>query len=140
MPSDRVRLSSMAHGGGCGCKISPAVLSSLLADMPKAQPPLKRRADVFGQDHLLGRIAGDLRRWRRNRQESRGLVGVAFENGGARDLSAIINAIGPGQIHGESGGMRLLRSIITPLSQRKARQLKLASHETPTTWPLALMS
>ena len=38
MPSDRVRLSSMAHGGGCGCKISPAVLSSLLADMPKTQP------------------------------------------------------------------------------------------------------
>jgi selenide, water dikinase len=38
MPSDRVRLSSMAHGGGCGCKISPAVLSSLLADTPKAQP------------------------------------------------------------------------------------------------------
>ena len=38
MPSDRVRLSSMAHGGGCGCKISPAILSSLLADMPKAQP------------------------------------------------------------------------------------------------------
>ena len=37
MPSDRVRLSSMAHGGGCGCKISPAILSSLLADMPKAQ-------------------------------------------------------------------------------------------------------
>ena len=38
MPSDRVRLSSMAHGGGCGCKISPAVLSSLLAGTPKAQP------------------------------------------------------------------------------------------------------
>ena len=37
MPSDRVRLSSMAHGGGCGCKISPAILSSLLADMPQAQ-------------------------------------------------------------------------------------------------------
>ncbi|MGB9164836.1 MAG: AIR synthase related protein, partial [Rhodomicrobium sp.] len=37
MPSDRVRLSSMAHGGGCGCKISPAILSSLLADMPKEQ-------------------------------------------------------------------------------------------------------
>src|SRR6516164_3801225 len=38
MPSDRVRLSNMAHGGGCGCKISPAVLSSLLAGTPKAQP------------------------------------------------------------------------------------------------------
>src|SRR5262249_42967506 len=29
---------SMAHGGGCGCKLSPAVLSALLANMPKAQP------------------------------------------------------------------------------------------------------
>lgn len=38
MPSDQVRLSSMAHGGGCGCKLSPAVLSALLADMPKTQP------------------------------------------------------------------------------------------------------
>ncbi len=38
MASDQVRLSSMAHGGGCGCKLSPAVLSALLADMPKAQP------------------------------------------------------------------------------------------------------
>jgi selenide,water dikinase len=28
----------MAHGGGCGCKLSPAVLSTLLANMPKAHP------------------------------------------------------------------------------------------------------
>jgi selenophosphate synthase len=34
----QVRLSNMAHGGGCGCKLSPAVLSSLLAETPKAQP------------------------------------------------------------------------------------------------------
>ncbi len=38
MSSDRIRLSSMAHGGGCGCKLSPAVLSALLADMHKTQP------------------------------------------------------------------------------------------------------
>ncbi len=38
MASDQVRLSSMAHGGGCGCKLSPGVLSALLADMPKVQP------------------------------------------------------------------------------------------------------
>jgi selenide, water dikinase len=37
MSSDQVRLSSMAHGGGCGCKLSPAVLSALLANMPKAK-------------------------------------------------------------------------------------------------------
>ncbi len=38
MSPDQVRLSSMAHGGGCGCKLSPAVLSALLANMPAAQP------------------------------------------------------------------------------------------------------
>ncbi len=38
MSVDKIRLSSMAHGGGCGCKLSPGVLSALLADMPKAQP------------------------------------------------------------------------------------------------------
>jgi selenide,water dikinase len=38
MSSDPVRLSSMAHGGGCGCKLSPAVLSTLLSHMSEAQP------------------------------------------------------------------------------------------------------
>jgi len=32
-----VRLTSLAHGGGCGCKLSPAVLRTLLAGMPAAQ-------------------------------------------------------------------------------------------------------
>lgn len=31
------RLTSLAHGGGCGCKLSPAVLRQLLADMPAMQ-------------------------------------------------------------------------------------------------------
>jgi selenide,water dikinase len=30
------RLTSLAHGGGCGCKLSPAVLRDILADMPLA--------------------------------------------------------------------------------------------------------
>ncbi len=38
MSADQIRLSSMAHGGGCGCKLSPGVLSALLANMPKVQP------------------------------------------------------------------------------------------------------
>jgi selenide, water dikinase len=33
-----LRLTSFAHGGGCGCKLSPAVLQSLLAEMPKSHP------------------------------------------------------------------------------------------------------
>src|SRR5690554_6498956 len=28
------RLTSLSHGGGCGCKIAPAVLSELLKNMP----------------------------------------------------------------------------------------------------------
>jgi selenide,water dikinase len=34
--TDAVRLTSLAHGGGCGCKIAPAVLQKILADMPAA--------------------------------------------------------------------------------------------------------
>jgi selenide,water dikinase len=33
-----VRLTSLAHGGGCGCKLAPSVLQTLLADQPLAQP------------------------------------------------------------------------------------------------------
>jgi selenide, water dikinase len=33
-----VRLTSLAHGGGCGCKLAPSVLHQLLADQPSAQP------------------------------------------------------------------------------------------------------
>ncbi len=33
-----VRLTSLAHGGGCGCKLAPSVLKELLADQPAAQP------------------------------------------------------------------------------------------------------
>ena len=30
-----IRLTDLAHGGGCGCKIAPSVLSQMLATMPK---------------------------------------------------------------------------------------------------------
>jgi selenide,water dikinase len=33
-----VRLTSLAHGGGCGCKLAPSVLQQLLADQPLATP------------------------------------------------------------------------------------------------------
>jgi selenide,water dikinase len=32
------RLTSLAHGGGCGCKLAPAVLREILARMPQAGP------------------------------------------------------------------------------------------------------
>jgi selenide, water dikinase len=33
-----LRLTALAHGGGCGCKLSPAVLRQLLAEQPAAAP------------------------------------------------------------------------------------------------------
>ncbi len=33
-----VRLTSLAHGGGCGCKLAPSVLQNLLVDQPKTSP------------------------------------------------------------------------------------------------------
>ena len=33
-----IKLTSLAHGGGCGCKLAPSVLQQLLADQPVAAP------------------------------------------------------------------------------------------------------
>ena len=33
-----IRLTDLAHGGGCGCKLAPSVLSSILTKMPAAAP------------------------------------------------------------------------------------------------------
>ena len=38
MDAPNIRLTSLAHGGGCGCKLAPSVLQQLLADQPAAQP------------------------------------------------------------------------------------------------------
>ncbi|QSA96159.1 selenide, water dikinase SelD [Methylococcus sp. EFPC2] len=33
-----IRLTTLSHGGGCGCKIAPAVLTQMLAKLPLAAP------------------------------------------------------------------------------------------------------
>ena len=38
MTSSRPRLTEMAHGGGCGCKLAPAVLQDILKKMPLPIP------------------------------------------------------------------------------------------------------
>lgn len=38
MTPESPKLTSLAHGGGCGCKIAPGVLSDLLADLPSMAP------------------------------------------------------------------------------------------------------
>ncbi len=34
VPEEKIRLTQLSHGGGCGCKIAPAVLQKILAGMP----------------------------------------------------------------------------------------------------------
>jgi selenide, water dikinase len=38
MPVSSIRLTDLAHGGGCGCKLAPSVLQQLLANQPAALP------------------------------------------------------------------------------------------------------
>lgn len=37
--ADAIRLTEFSHGGGCGCKIAPAILSRLLAESPLGSLP-----------------------------------------------------------------------------------------------------
>ncbi|MDP3539798.1 MAG: selenide, water dikinase SelD [Azonexus sp.] len=40
MPEEKIRLTQLSHGGGCGCKIAPAVLQKILAgSTPGIIPP-----------------------------------------------------------------------------------------------------
>src|SRR6266576_3380759 len=50
MTTNTIRLTSLAHGGGCGCKLAPSVLQQLLAGQPASAP--------FGQ-LLVGIETGD---------------------------------------------------------------------------------
>ena len=34
---DKLRLTQLSHGGGCGCKIAPAVLADMLRALPQTQ-------------------------------------------------------------------------------------------------------
>ncbi|HYK99617.1 MAG TPA: selenide, water dikinase SelD [Steroidobacteraceae bacterium] len=48
------RLTSLSHGGGCGCKISPAILADLLRGSAAAAPQLAHHAAL-----LVGTETGD---------------------------------------------------------------------------------
>jgi selenide, water dikinase len=60
MAEFETRLTALAHGGGCGCKLSPAVLRELLAGMPAAQafPDLLVGIET-GDDAAVYRINDD---------------------------------------------------------------------------------
>jgi selenide, water dikinase len=55
-----VRLTSLAHGGGCGCKLAPAVLQELLADQPAARAfPNLLVGTETGDDAAVWQLVGD---------------------------------------------------------------------------------
>ena len=45
-----VRLSALAHGGGCGCKLDPAVLSDILGGAPAIPMPSELLVDAATRD------------------------------------------------------------------------------------------
>jgi selenide,water dikinase len=56
-----VRLTALAHGGGCGCKLSPALLQELLAGVPSiaTHPNLLVGSDL-ADDAAIYRLTDDL--------------------------------------------------------------------------------
>ena len=57
-----VRLTSLAHGGGCGCKIAPAVLNEILAKIP---------AGIAPKELLVGtETSDDAAVWKLNDQQA----------------------------------------------------------------------
>jgi selenide,water dikinase len=60
--TDPIRLTSLAHGGGCGCKLSPAVLTSIMAQMPVAAP--------FANLLVGTETSDDAAVWRLNEQQA----------------------------------------------------------------------
>ncbi len=45
-----IRLTTYSHGGGCGCKISPAILSQILADIPLRMMPKELLVGIESSD------------------------------------------------------------------------------------------
>jgi selenide,water dikinase len=50
MTASAIRLTSLAHGGGCGCKIAPALLQEILATLPKTGMPADLIVDASTAD------------------------------------------------------------------------------------------
>ncbi len=48
--TDEPRLTSLAHGGGCGCKLAPDVLSDILGGMPSGLMPKALLVDAATSD------------------------------------------------------------------------------------------
>ncbi|MGZ9113610.1 MAG: selenide, water dikinase SelD [Brevundimonas sp.] len=62
MSTTEPRLTSLAHGGGCGCKLAPAVLQDILKDIPQAA--------VFANLLVGTETSDDAAVWRLNDQQA----------------------------------------------------------------------
>jgi len=62
MTTPEPRLTTLAHGGGCGCKLSPQVLRDILAGMPQAA--------VFADLMVGTETSDDAAVWRLNDQQA----------------------------------------------------------------------
>lgn len=61
MGSSEFRLTALAHGGGCGCKLSPAVLRDLLAQVPAGDHhPDLLIGSATSDDAAVWRVSPDL--------------------------------------------------------------------------------
>jgi selenide,water dikinase len=61
MADSETRLTALAHGGGCGCKLSPAVLRELLAGVPQAAAfPNLLVGTETGDDAAVYQLTDDL--------------------------------------------------------------------------------
>jgi selenide,water dikinase len=52
-----IRLTSLAHGGGCGCKLAPSVLHEILAKMPVVSSPELLVGTETGDDAAVYRLS-----------------------------------------------------------------------------------
>ena len=65
-PTPTPRLTSLSHGGGCGCKIAPGVLADLLRGLcanAAAQSSLGNAAAVVAQNYTWDRNAAEMWQW-----------------------------------------------------------------------------
>src|SRR4051795_4896294 len=56
-PTDLIRLTQFSHGGGCGCKIAPALLTEILAKAPIRGLPAELMVGIeSGDDAAVYRL------------------------------------------------------------------------------------
>ena len=61
MTDTSIRLSQLSHGGGCGCKLAPAVLRELVADQPVVQAfPQLLVGTETGDDAAVYQVSDDI--------------------------------------------------------------------------------